>query len=557
MILRNRNEQGFALVYALVALLIVTIGGTALLFMVRKDRAGTTDYSSVRATAKAAEAALRACEGQFINHPDTALAILKAFAKNDNCKWICNSSVANAATEVWYELNNGTGAPRYNAKIVSFDSVTALLTIEGVGYGDYGAKKKSLALYKLDGIEIVTPAPAATTVPGGRYALFIAKDGESFNWPATITGNVYFGGNFIMQAATRTVTINGNLKTGSSTSSASPIQSKLVVNGNAYFQSAVAFQNASSSITGRVGFEKSVALSANVSIGGDSVFSNSASSGSYDIVMQSGKTLLHSGSFNSSNLTGGTLKSNGSTISKMAERVGICPGNETAISIDISKIPAASRVSYATVFGATYSELLASKMNTYYQNNPSKLWNGYLVIDAAGASPQWNANPGTFNYKVIWILNGSIYFNPIFNSASDNKTLYNSGTASSSIFYLSGGAQIAPCVWSGTLRGYFYVTGSGNELLKFYNFNQTLLGGINIKSTGSDPFEFTGPSTGTDIMKITYDESVIQGLVDVGLASWPGSCEVSSSGGGGGGSGAPALKLVDLKIRPRLLSMQL
>jgi hypothetical protein len=243
----------------------------------------------------------------------------------------------------------------------------------------------------------------------------------------------------------------------------------------------------------------------------------------------------------------------------MAERVGICSGNETAISIDITKIPTTSRVSYATVFGATYSELLASKMNTYYQNNPSKLWYGYLVIDATGASPQWNASPGTFNYKVIWILNGSIYWNPIFNSATDNKILYNSAAGSSSIFYLSGGAQIAPCVWSGTLRGYFYVTGSGNELIKFYNFNQTLTGGINIKSTGSDPFEFTGPTSGTDVMKITYDESVIQDLVNVGLATWPGGCVVnaSASGGGGGSGGPPELRLVDFKITPRLLSMQL
>lgn len=553
MLQRMKEERGFAVVYALVALLVVTIGGTALLFMVRKDKSGTSDYASIRMAAKAAEAALKACEGQFMNNPDTALAILKVFTKNNNCKWICNSSVATASSEVRYDLNSGSSTVRYSAKIVSFDSTTALVTIEGTGYGEKGAKKKALALYKLDGIEVVTPP--AVAVPGGRYALFIAKDGESFNWPATITGNVYFGGNFIMQATTRTVTINGNLKTGSSTATASPIQSRLVVNGNAYFQSPVAFQNAASSISGKAGFEKNVTLNANVRIDGDSVFSNSSSSGSYRIVMQPGKTLLHSGTFKSANLTAGTLKSNGTTISNMAERIGVCPGNETAINIDISKIPAASRVSYATVFGANWKELTAGPMNTYYQNNSSKLWKGYLVIDATGASPQWNANPGTFNYKVIWIMNGSMYWNPIFNSATDNKILYNSGAASSSIFYISGGAQIAPCVWNGTLRGYFYVTGNGNELVKFYNYNQTLIGGINIKSTGSDPFEFTGPTSGTDIMKITYDESVIQELVDAGLASWPGSCVVS--GGEGGGGGSPVLKLVDMKIRPRLLSMQL
>jgi hypothetical protein len=85
------------------------------------------------------------------------------------------------------------------------------------------------------------------------------------------------------------------------------------------------------------------------------------------------------------------------------------------------------------------------------------------------------------------------------------------------------------------------------------------MGGINVKSTGNDPFEFTGATSGTDVMKITYDESVLQDLVDVGLATWSGSCVVSASasGGGGGGGGPPQLKLVDFKITPRLLSMQL
>jgi hypothetical protein len=278
--------------------------------------------------------------------------------------------------------------------------------------------------------------------------------------------------------------------------------------------------------------------------------------------MQSGKTLLHSGSFSSSNLTGGTLKSNSGTINNMAGRCGVCAGSETGLTIDITKIPTTSRVSYATVFGSTNAELLASKMNTYYQSNPSKLWNGYLVIDATTGYPQWNANPGTFNYKVIWIMNNTLTcWNPIFNSATDNKVMYNSGTGvgCSSIFYLTNGSQISPCVWSGTLRGYFYVVGTGFEAVKFYNFNQTLMGGINVKSTGNDPFEFTGATSGTDVMKITYDESVLQDLVDVGLATWSGSCVVSASasGGGGGGGGPPQLKLVDFKITPRLLSMQL
>lgn len=556
MMYKRNDERGFAVVYALVVLLIVTMGGTALLFMSRKDTTGGSNYSSMRTTSKAAETALKACEGQLLNNPDTALAILKAFAKNSKYKWICNSSVAASETEVRYELNSGSGASSYSTKIISFDSTTALLTVEGIGYGISGAKKKTTALYKLDGIEIVNPPAKTVTVLNGRYALFIAKDGESFNFPATITGNVYFGGAFNMQTVGNDVTINGNLKTGASAVSAlTSVKNKLLVNGNAYFQSGVTFQNSISTVTGRVGFEMKAELNTNLIVNGDSVYSNNTSGGTAKISMQTGSIFLHSGSFPSSSVSGGTVVSNGGTISDIGARVGICPGNETGVTIDISKIPASYIQTYTAVFGTSYAVLTADKMNTYYQNNPSKLWNGYLVIDANTGFPQWSANPGTFNYKVIWILHdaGTCWNPPL------NNYMYNSGTGPgcASIFHLSNGSQISPCGWTGTLRGYFYVAGTGLEAVKFYNYNQTLVGATHVMSKGNDPFEFTGPATGTNVLKLTYDEGVIQDLVNIGLATWPaGSCEVHATGGGGGSS-TPELKLVDLKIRPRLLSQQL
>ncbi|MBN1575672.1 MAG: hypothetical protein JW913_03920 [Chitinispirillaceae bacterium] len=549
------NERGFAVVYGLVILLLASVGGTALLFMTQKDRIQATDYAKMRSSSQAAIAALKACEGQFQTAPDVVLDILKDYIDDpDTKRWLLGTA-ENATEEQKITLGSGADAPQYSARIVGYNENDQLIMIEGTGYLNNGGKKKAIAAYQLGGLMMVTP-PAAVIV-GGRNGLYIARDGESFNWPMTITGDVYFGGTFIMQSPTRPVTINGNLKTGITNTSPQAIQSQLTVNGNAYFQSPVCFQNSSSKITGKAGFEKNVTLNQNVIVEGDSVFSNAGASGSGKIAMQAGKTLLHSGSFPSGNLSGGTLKPNGGTINDMATRLGMCSGNESPVTIDISQIPANKRISYATVFGATWKELTAGPMNTYYQNHSSDLWNNYLVIDATGASPQWNANPGTFNHKVIWLLLSNTYFNPIYNSPTDNKILYNSGTGTGccSIFYITGNSQIAPCVWSGTLRGYFYVAGSGNELIKLYNYNQTLIGGINVPSSGNDPFELTGPTTGSNVMKINYEESVIQELVDIGLATWP--TLTCGGGGGGGGGGDPELKLVDLKIRPMLVSMQL
>ena len=97
---RKCNEKGFSMVYALVMLLVVSIGGTALLSIIRKDRGVASGYAAMRVTSEAAEAALKACEGQFMNNPETALAILRKFTKDNDYRWICNSSAANANSEM-------------------------------------------------------------------------------------------------------------------------------------------------------------------------------------------------------------------------------------------------------------------------------------------------------------------------------------------------------------------------------------------------------------------------------------------------------------------------
>ena len=63
------NNRGFAVAYALVVLLVAAVVGTGLLFMAQKDRANVSDFSKVRETSQAAQAALKACEGQFFSGP--------------------------------------------------------------------------------------------------------------------------------------------------------------------------------------------------------------------------------------------------------------------------------------------------------------------------------------------------------------------------------------------------------------------------------------------------------------------------------------------------------
>jgi hypothetical protein len=546
------NQKGFGIIYGLLILTIATVGGTAILYMAQKDRSTTTDYANIRSSSEAAKAALRAFEGQCATAPDTTLAILKKYEGNHSYKWLLGPSSASAGTEQTIKFWNATNAPRYSAGIVGFDSTNGYVVIEGNGYDGYGGKKKVVGAYQLEGMSLVS---TSTTVNSSRYGLYLAKDGENFNFGMTINGDVYFGGTLSIQAQNAVpVRINGNLKTASVATAAGGIKSPLIVTGNAYFRCAVDVQNYADTIYGDAGFERNLSMAKDVVVKGNNAYSNASASGTGKIVMQSSsKTLLHSGSFPSANLSGGTPSSYGTTIPDIPDRLGMCPGVEGAVTIDLSSIPSGNRKSYATVLGSSSAALTAGPINTYYTNNPTQLWNGYLVI-AIGASewPQWSGTPGTLNCKVIWIIPAGKCLNP-----PGSTYWYNSSATSVSLIYLSPGAQLVPLWWSGTLRAIIYATGNATDQtqVQYYCNGQTLTGAIITTSTYASAFECSGPS-GNVALTITYDDAIIDDFVAKGIATRTGSCVISGGGGGGGGS-ATALKLVDVKIRPTLIGFQM
>jgi Tfp pilus assembly protein PilX len=75
----SSNESGFAVVLALLILLITTIAGMSFLFLAQKDKSAAVDSSTIRNVALAADAALTTCENWFTKKPDDALTVL-------NCK---------------------------------------------------------------------------------------------------------------------------------------------------------------------------------------------------------------------------------------------------------------------------------------------------------------------------------------------------------------------------------------------------------------------------------------------------------------------------------------
>ena len=203
-----RKRAGVAVVYALVILIMATMGGTMVLFLAMKNRVAVADYAGMQSASEAAMAGLKAFEGQCMNDPATVLAILKKYTANHSYKWLLGSAPA-ADCEQKIKLCDGTNAQKYSARIIGFDSINSSIIIEGIGYDGTGGKKKMIASYQLGGLTMVT---WPVTNP---YALYLGGALQNVNVPVNITGDVYLGlvGGSENQHFNKGGTIDGNLKT--------------------------------------------------------------------------------------------------------------------------------------------------------------------------------------------------------------------------------------------------------------------------------------------------------------------------------------------------------
>ncbi len=528
----KKNEQGFAIVYSLAVLLIATVGGTALLFISRKDRTEVSDYAKMRITAEAAESALRAVEGRFSNNPQVAFDILNAFTTNNNCKWILNSSAATASTEQKFKLFNEASSPQYSARIVGFDRNTSLAVIEGIGYYPNGGKKRAIALYRLDGIEMVT-------APGPTNALYASGGFGNLDIPLIINGNVYAGGvNMFNGNSALGVTVNGNFKTGTGQFETNQ---KLTINGKAFFRGNARFQNYSSSISGKAGFKGMLELIGGINLSiTNNAFLEGGNNGAAGTVNVSGgayKAKYYNFPSTKINVTApATKEASGSMAATMGDLLKMTDSNDGAPTI-INNLE-----NYITSKGGTiYTPSTAGlnfdtpgwNLSNAYSTKTK--WNGFLVIKVS-SSPNINADGTTFNGKIIWIIEAPI---------SSNRW-YASGHNSNSLIYLKGNAyfnNFAENLPGNLIRGVIYnASTTTNQTTYKIKAGTTIEGALIHNATAKPQFNFTSSTT---VCTINYNKDVIQEFVDLGIMTLPTS------------GVAPVLTLVDTKIRPVRLSMQM
>jgi len=526
------NNKGFAIVYSLIVLMLASIGGTALLFMTQQGHKGASDYAKMRSSSLAAVAALKSCEGQFQNDPNTALTLLKGYLQNNTNQWLLGTAPSGTAQKKKFWV--GADAPEYAARIVSYDDTSHYIVIEGIGYGAFGGRKKVIGGYQLGGIGL-SDVPIGTT-----HALFLGGQLENCNEPLSIKGDVFISaqgpGGPYNQHFNQGGKITGNVKTAAS-GNYLEIGQPLTITGNAFFQCGLWPQSAIT-INGRAGFTNGYYnFNATINLFNNGYFIAPANIASPNkIVGQAGRTVTYSVPLTADRFIGFSTRTSAvQTAASVAANVGMTTANEATFGY---LLPAWGAGVVQNISGDVWGSTLENHWDAH-EASGTLFQDEWLVLQMVGSI---QPRGGAFTKKAIW-LTGNNYFN-------GNGTFFNCSDESNNFIIAngSGAVQGVGPMDNSIFRGMVYVntTNTGNMTYQFGS-NSKMYGAIHHAS--ATKFDINGGSA--DSAKIWFSEplaqSGIQEIANTGILLAPGQ------------STAPVRTLVlkDVKIRPRLQFMQL
>ncbi|MBN1601186.1 MAG: hypothetical protein JW915_06230 [Chitinispirillaceae bacterium] len=514
------KNDGFAVVYGIVLLLVASIAGVSLITISQKDNIASIDQVKMRAAALSAEAALTAVEQQCEKQPEVIVEILNSYINEQNNTsgkgWLLSTA------DKWTQENKISldpdvpNTPQYSARILSYDSTSGVLQVEGYGYGGGGGKKKAIGIYQLSGL--------AQSAPFDRHAFYMIGEAQSFDKPVNISGNVYFAGKVASNGTTPSV-INGTFQAMSTTETVL-FQSSFTFNGNALFMGPTTLQGVMY-FNQKAGFNKTVTLNAGPQQAKEDLYFNNLISGN-DVtkVFNLNGNKAHTTTtypVSAARVTNGTIVKDGAAID-VAAAVSLSPTIKDPFQFDISVIPA----SYIkTVSG----NIDAAKINALSKS--STLWKGYLVIKpAAYAAVQRssNASTSTLTCNTIWIIEKMMF---------SNDGWYDCAPNTMTILYFRSTGQLNGLGSGGYFRGYIHATENYNITYAWKAGNNFIGAVHHVSKTGK--FQM---NSCTGVWNITWSDEVIQQLINDGLVKVPG---------GGTAAGTGQLTLSDFSLKPKII----
>jgi hypothetical protein len=494
----NSKRSGFAIVYGLLILLFITVTGTAILVMTRSDRESAARYQNSQVAFQAAQIALKAVEGQLANAPDTVVALLRKFLVTSDHKWLLGAKVSDA--KKINLINLGTDS-KYSAKIIGFDSVNSLLTIEAMGYDNLGSKKRVTAMYKLSGLSV----PSLKAVR--PYGLFLGGALSNCSAPINIIGDVYLnmGGSVALQYFNKGGTINGNFKTGTSNAFGLNSGGALTVIGNAFIRCAMQPQDILT-VNGKAGFENKTISNMNPGSGkfvlkGNSFFNETSTFGYAGCVVgAASKYVRYNSGIGADRFTGFLTKNPVASQMSLADSLGMVPGDEAC---DTVKLPTTWDVMYVS------GTITATNVESWWgsQQSAGKLYQGeWLVLRLNGSVTM---NGGSFTKKVIWITDN--------NCISVNGTWYDCSDESNTFIHVNGtGCMYGMGVPNNkSFRGYIFVTTTNANGVSYQFGTGTVFKGAIEQTAGI--FNLNSGTLNLDFSPGSSGQEAVQEIVDLGL----------------------------------------
>ena len=522
--LLKRDQGGFAVVYGLVVLFLATLAGMSLMYMSRKDKESSSDYSKMRDAAIAARTALSAFEGQFGKNSDLAVATIDSFCSDTKYRWFFASSATLSSSEKRKYLRNDNGSPSFSARIMKYDSVNYLIQVEGIGYGGHGGKKRAIGIYKLEGVKNLT-ASAGTP----KHALYLGGASQNFNGGYNITGDVYFSMNWGDQSINGNAAgiINGNFKTGDSNNRLQ-VNGNLTINGNAYVRTPMNINSGTVRVNGISGFQKEfTALNTQMKLNGDAYFNSTYPYNWNSNVDMLNHIVKYNPAINSGKFVNTKAGSGSQSNIDIASKVGMTNTNEAPVAVNMPSFPAG-------VVKNVSGDITGEQLDALYNSNSGSLYNGeWLVVRTSG----WvNMKGGNFTKKVIWLVDA----NGI--NSNSGQSWYNCSDESNTMVYATGGSFNMYLADNYKFRGYLYNNSTSSTIYQFGN-NTIFNGAIHHSLTSN--FCINGGTLNLQYGENSSGQSALQEFGTLGIVIPPG------------GSGVPGktIALIDTRVRPRLLGV--
>lgn len=537
----KKDQNGFAIIYGLMVLFLVTVGGMSLLFVSGKDKESSGDYVKMREATNAANAAHNAFIGLCEEKPDSLVKLLAKFISDSKYKWLFTDNVVQSVNEKKIPLIPGqpvTKSSSFSAKILNYDDLTHTIQIETHGYCSNwrGEQKKTTGIYKLDGIK---ESAAPLTIP--THALYLGGGFKDCNSPLTIDGNVYAGKKI---NGSGIITVNGNFKTSTDSFTT---DAPITVTGNTYIRGKVNFQQSLTAM-GKTGIEGGVIIGRDVYIKNDLFLNGMVNpiGSNFKIFVDYDYTAKYKSGFNPSYINSlQTQKEEVYQPIDIASELGMTNANDEppAIRSDLETYITNNNGKVYTTnelmnLGLNFDISGWNLENAYKAT--TKKWNNFMVIKVTstsrGVNPGWNgyyfntnAKGSEFSGKAIWILDG-VKCVP--------TGWYSSTSESNTLIYLKNGSTIKFGFGDlKTFRGVIY--DDSNEKSE-YNI------GASSKIHGAIIHKGEALIQGNNC-HIKYDTDVLEELATLGL--WDSGSSSSSSSSSGG------LVVKDTKIRPHLLGI--